>query len=159
MLYVTIFQTFTWIASGKNRVSGILDATESETHPKISNHKSRVIPIFTKKTALIYGFRTINRPSKVCFGIPANFYTHTHTHTHTHTLITWPARYRMSIFLHKKYKKKLRYKSIRFFCKVIPKSFRFGYNTWSKSNIYNINNNFKLAWSKFKWVWLQYQTQ
>jgi hypothetical protein len=67
-------------------------------------------------------------------------------------------RCRRSIYLHKKYQKKLRSKSIRSFCKSILKSLEFSCNTWPKSNIYNINNNIKLAWSKFKWIWLQYQT-
>jgi hypothetical protein len=57
-------------------------------------------------------------------------------------------------------KKRLKFKSFMFFfCKIISKSFESGYNTWLKSNIYNINNNIKLAWLKFRWVWLQHQTQ
>jgi hypothetical protein len=55
--------------------------------------------------------------------------------------------------LYKKNKKKLRFKNIISFYKFISKSFEFGYNTWSKNNI---NNNIKLVWSKFKWVWLQH---
>jgi len=57
------------------------------------------------------------------------------------------------------YKKRLKFKSIRSFCKAIPKSIGYVCNVWSKSNIYNINNNIKLAWPKFKWVWLQHKTQ
>jgi hypothetical protein len=63
------------------------------------------------------------------------------------------------IFFHKKYIKKLRFKSFGFFCKAILKSLRFDYNVWPKSNIYNINNNINLVWSKFKWAWLQHRTQ
>jgi len=66
---------------------------------------------------------------------------------------------RINGFCIKNMKKKLRSKSIRSFCKVIPKNVGCGCNAWPKSNIYNINNNIKLAWHKFKWVWLQYQTQ
>jgi len=66
---------------------------------------------------------------------------------------------RVNLFCIKKYKKKLRFKSVRSFYKAIPKSLGFGCNVWPKNNIYNINNNIKLAWHKFKWVWLQYQTQ
>jgi hypothetical protein len=66
---------------------------------------------------------------------------------------------RVNLFLHKKYQKKLRSKNARSFFKVIPKSLGFRCNAWPKSNIYNINNNNKLVWPKFKWVWLQYQTQ
>ena len=62
-------------------------------------------------------------------------------------------------FVKKIYKKKLKFKSSRSFCKAIPKSIGYVYNVWSKSNIYNINNNIKLAWPKFKWVWLQHKTQ
>jgi len=58
------------------------------------------------------------------------------------------------------FKKKLRSKSVRFFCKVIPNSLRFGCNTWPKSNIYNINNNIKLGLTlSIKVSGLQYQTQ
>jgi hypothetical protein len=53
---------------------------------------------------------------------------------------------------------KIRSKNIRFFCKAISKSLRFDCNAWPKNNIYNINNNIKLVWPKFKWVWLQHQT-
>jgi hypothetical protein len=73
-----------------------------------------------------------------------------------YTLVTWPARCRRSIFLHKKYLKKLKSKNIRFFCKAISKNLRFDCNVWPKSNIYN---NIKLERPKFKWVWLQYQIQ
>ena len=44
------------------------------------------------------------------------------------------------------YIRKLKYRNVRFFFKAIFKNFRFGYNVWSKSNIYNINNNIKLAY-------------
>jgi hypothetical protein len=58
------------------------------------------------------------------------------------------------------FQKKPKSKSIRFCCKVIPKSFRFGYNVWLKSNIYNINNNIKLWLTlSIKVSGLQYQTQ
>ena len=66
---------------------------------------------------------------------------------------------RVNGFYIKNIKKKLRSKNIRFFYKAIPKSLGCSCNAWPKSNIYNINNNIKLAWPKFKWVWLQYQTQ
>jgi len=49
--------------------------------------------------------------------------------------------------------------SIRFFYKVIPKSIGSVYYFWSRSYIYNINNNIQLALPKFKWVWLQHQTR
>jgi hypothetical protein len=60
------------------------------------------------------------------------------------------------IFLHKKYQKMLRYKSVRSFYKDISKSLGSICNAWPKNTIYNINNNIKLTWLKFKWVWLQH---
>jgi hypothetical protein len=47
-----------------------------------------------------------------------------------------------------------------FFYKFILKSLRFGCNAWSKSNVYNINNNIKLGLTlSIKVSGLQYQTQ
>jgi hypothetical protein len=58
------------------------------------------------------------------------------------------------------FKKNQDLKVLGFFCKVIPKSLRFGCNAWSKSNIYNINNNIKLGLTvNIKVSELQYQTQ
>ena len=48
---------------------------------------------------------------------------------------------RVNGFCIKNIKKKLRSKSIMFFCKAIPKSLGCGCNAGPKSNIYNINNN------------------
>jgi len=58
----------------------------------------------------------------------------------------------------KNIKKMLRYKSVRSFCKDISKSLRSSCNAWSKNTIYNINNNIKLTWLKFRWAWLQHRT-
>jgi hypothetical protein len=55
---------------------------------------------------------------------------------------------RVNNFCIKNIKKKLRSKSIRSFCKAIPKNLGCCCNAWPKSNIYNINNNIKLAWPK-----------
>jgi hypothetical protein len=51
--------------------------------------------------------------------------------------------YGLIIFTKKKYKK-LKFKSVRSFCKAIPKSIGYVCNVWSKNNIYNINNNIKI---------------
>jgi len=53
---------------------------------------------------------------------------------------------RVNFFYIKNTKKNLKFKSIRFFYKAISKNLGSGYNVWPKSNIYNINNNIKLAW-------------
>jgi len=45
-------------------------------------------------------------------------------------------------FLYKNYKKNLKFKNIRSFCKAILKSIGSVCYTWTKSYIYNINNNF-----------------
>jgi len=64
----------------------------------------------------------------------------------------------VNYFLHFKNSQDL--KVLGFFCKVIPKSLRFGCNAWSKSNVYNINNNIKLGLTlSIKVSGLQYQTQ
>jgi len=55
-------------------------------------------------------------------------------------------------FLYKNYKKNLKFKNISSFCKAILKSIGSVCYTWTKSYIYNINNNIKLSWPKFKWV-------
>jgi hypothetical protein len=47
----------------------------------------------------------------------------------------------------------------RSFYKAIFKSIEFVCYTWPRSYIYNNNNNNKLAWPKFKWIWLQHQTR
>jgi hypothetical protein len=71
-----------------------------------------------------------------------------------HTSFDTRAMPRVIFFCIKNIKKKLKIKNLGFFCKVILKNLGFGCNTWPKSNIYNINNKIKLAWPKFKWVWL-----
>jgi len=53
---------------------------------------------------------------------------------------------RVNFFCIKNTQKKLRSKSVRFFYKAISRNLGFGCNAWPKSNIYNINNNIKLAW-------------
>jgi len=52
---------------------------------------------------------------------------------------------RVNFFHLKKYKKRLRSKSVRSFCKDIPKILGSNCNAEPKSNIYNINNNIKLT--------------
>ena len=60
-------------------------------------------------------------------------------------LVALPCDVAGYFFFIKNIYKKLKFKSFGFFCKTIPKSLGFDCNTWPKSNIYNINNNIKLA--------------